>query len=209
MTTAKDRFLDYARVNTKSEVKSTTSPSTKVQFMLAHQLVDEMKTLGLQEVSLDEHCYVTATLPANTPKKVPTIGFIAHLDTAPEMNGEGVNPQIIEKYDGGEIVLNAEQNLVMTPKMFPELAKYKGQEIITTDGTSLLGADDKAGIAAILTAMEHLTRHPEIEHGRVRLAFTPDEEVGRGADHFDVEKFGAEFAYTWTVEKLVSWNRNL
>lgn len=196
MTSVKERFLKYVKVNTKSSIESDTSPSTLEQFTLARLLVEEMKELGLEDVDLDKNCYVMGTLPANTTKKIPTIGFIAHMDTSPDMSGEGVNPQIIENYDGGEIVLNKETGLVMTLDMFPELEKYKGQELITTDGTTLLGADDKAGIAVILTAIEYLLKHPEIEHGKIRIGFTPDEEVGHGADHFDVQKFGAEFAYT-------------
>ncbi len=196
MATVKERFLKYVKVNTKSDLGSETSPSTPDQFNLAHLLVDEMQAMGLEDVTIDENCYVMATLPANTIKNIPTMGLIAHLDTAPDMGGEGVNPQIIENYDGGDIVLNKEAGIVMTLDMFPELAKYKGQELITTDGTTLLGADDKAGIAITLTAMEYLLNHPEVEHGKIRIAFTPDEEVGKGADHFDVEKFGAEFAYT-------------
>lgn len=196
MASVKERFLSYVKVNTTSNLESETNPSTPEQFNLAHMLVEEMKALGLEDVSLDENCYIMATLPANTSKKIPTMGLIAHLDTSPDMSGEGVNPQIIANYDGGDIVLNKEAGIVMSLDMFPELAKYKGQELITTDGTTLLGADDKAGIAIILTTMEYLLNHPEIEHGKIRIAFTPDEEVGKGADHFDVEKFGAEFAYT-------------
>lgn len=196
MATVKERLLKYVKINTKSDLGSDTSPSTLEQFTLARLLVEEMKALGLEEVDLDENCYVMATLPANTSKKIPTMGLIAHLDTSPDMSGEGVNPQIIENYDGGDIVLNKENGIMMSPDMFPELSKYKGQELITTDGTTLLGADDKAGIAVILTAMEYLLKHPEIEHGKIRIAITPDEEVGKGADHFDVQKFGAEFAYT-------------
>ena len=196
MATVKERFLNYVKVNTKSDLESETTPSTPEQFNLAHLLVDEMKALGLEEITLDENCYIMATLPANTTKKIPTMGLIAHMDTSPDMSGEGVNPQIIANYDGGDIVLNKEAGIVMTLDMFPELAKYKGQELITTDGTTLLGADDKAGIAITLTAVDYLQKHPEIEHGKVRIAFTPDEEVGKGADYFDVEKFGAEFAYT-------------
>ncbi|PKN98615.1 MAG: peptidase T [Chloroflexi bacterium HGW-Chloroflexi-5] len=196
MATVKERFLSYVKVNTKSDLSSETTPSTPEQFNLAHMLVEEMKAMGLEDITLDENCYIMATLPANTTKKIPTMGLIAHMDTSPDMSGEGVNPQIIANYDGGDIVLNKEAGIVMSLDMFPELAKYKGQELITTDGTTLLGADDKAGIAIILTTMEYLLNHPEIEHGKIRIAFTPDEEVGKGADHFDVEKFGAEFAYT-------------
>jgi tripeptide aminopeptidase len=196
MANVKERLLKYVKVNTRSVLDVDKIPSTPEQFTLAHLLVKEMKTIGLEDVSLDENCYIMGTLPANTTKKIPVIGFIAHLDTSPDMNGEGVNPQIIQKYNGGEIVLNKESGLTMTLEMFPELAKYKGQELITTDGTTLLGADDKAGVAVIMTAMETFIKHPEIEHGKIRVAFTPDEEVGRGADLFDVNKFGAEFAYT-------------
>lgn len=196
MATVKERFIRYAKINTQSSYESETIPSSQVQFDLAKMLVEEMLSLGLQDVELDEHCYVMGTLPANTNKKIPVVGFIAHLDTAPGMSDEGVNPQIISQYNGGEIVLNREMGLVMTPEMFPELAKYKGQELITTDGTTLLGADDKAGVASIMTAIEYLIKHPEIEHGKIRIAFTPDEEVGRGADQFNVKKFGAEFAFT-------------
>lgn len=194
MTTVKDRFIKYVKVHTTSSTASDKTPSTQGQFDLARMLVNEMTAMGLTEVSLDDNCYIMATLPANTQKKIPVIGFIAHLDTSEDMSGEGVNPRIIENYDGGEIKLNPD--LAMSPEMFPELAKYQGQELITTDGTTLLGADDKAGVAAIMTAMEYLIEHPEIEHGKIRVAFTPDEEVGRGANHFDVAKFGAEFAYT-------------
>lgn len=196
MSGVKERFLKYVKIDTKSQSDSETSPSTPGQFDLARLLVDELKSLGMAEVSLDEHCYVMATLPATTNRKIPTLGLIAHLDTAEGMSGKGVNPQVISNYDGGTILLNKASGLEMTPEMFPELAKYKGQELITTDGTTLLGADDKAGVAIIMSAMEHFIKHPEIEHGKIRVAFTPDEEVGRGADLFDVKKFDAEFAYT-------------
>ncbi len=157
---------------------------------------EELHDIGLEDISLDENCYLMASLPSNSDKNVPVIGFIAHLDTSPDSNGTNVNPQIIEKYDGGEIVLNKALDIRMSPAEFPELKKYIGQELITTDGTSLLGADDKAGIAAIVSAMEYLVKHPEIKHGKVRIAFSPDEETGHGADRFDVQKFGAEYAYT-------------
>lgn len=196
MTTVKERFINYIKVHTTSNIDEAGCPSTPGQFVFARQLVEEMREIGLEDISLDENCYIMATLPANTTKKVAVIGFIAHMDTAPDTSGEGVSPQIISNYDGGEIVLNKQMNLTMTPEMFPELKKYTGQELITTDGTTLLGADDKAGIAAILTAMEHLIAHPEIKHGKIRVGFTPDEEIGRGADLFDVSKFGAEYAYT-------------
>jgi len=196
MTSVKDRFLSYAKINTKSDMESTSHPSTAVQFDLARKLEQELHDLGMQDISLDENCYLMATLPANTDKPIPVIGFIAHLDTSPEISGENVKPQIIKNYDGGAIVLNTALNVCMTPKEFPELSKYVGQELITTDGTTLLGADDKAGVAVIMSAMETLITHPEIKHGKIRVAFTPDEETGHGADYFDVKKFGAEFAYT-------------
>jgi tripeptide aminopeptidase len=196
MTSVKNRFLQYVRIATTSSISSETTPSTSEQFDLAKLLVEQMKSIGLQDVVVDEKCYVMATLPANITKVVPVIGFIAHLDTATETTGKGVNPQIVQSYDGGNIVLNKEKDIVISPELFPELQKYKGQELITTDGNTLLGADDKAGVAEIMAAMEYLMQHPEIKHGKIRVAFTPDEEVGRGADHFDVKKFGAEFAYT-------------
>ncbi len=196
MTNVKERFIKYVKINTESDRNSSSVPSTAVQFDLAHVLESELRELGLQEISLDENCYLMATLPANTDQPVPVIGFIAHLDTSQDMSGEGVNPQIIESFDGGEIVLNAEHNIHMSPSDFPELQKYIGQEIITTDGTTLLGADDKAGVAVLMSAMAYLIEHPEIKHGKVRVGFTPDEEIGRGADKFDVKKFGAAYAYT-------------
>lgn len=196
MPSVKERFIKYIKINTESDRDSETCPSTPVQFDLARLLESELRDLGLQEVSLDENCYLMATLPANTDKPLPVIGFIAHLDTSPDMSGENVNPQIIENFDGGEIVLNADHDIRMTPTDFPELQKYIGQELITTDGTTLLGADDKAGVAAIMSAMAYLVEHPEIKHGKIRIGFTPDEEIGRGADKFDVAKFGAEYAYT-------------
>lgn len=196
MTSVKERFLKYVKINTQSGRDSTTTPSSQVQFDLARLLENECRELGLQDVSLDENCYLMATLPANINKEVPVVGFIAHMDTSPDMSGETVKPQIIEHFDGGEIVLNQDLNIRMTPKDFPELQKYIGEEIITTDGTTLLGADDKAGVAAIMTAMEFLVKHPEIPHGTIRIGFTPDEEIGSGADHFDVQKFGAVYAYT-------------
>lgn len=196
MPSVKERFINYAKINTQSDMEYKSHPSTTTQFDLARKLEQELRDLGMEDISLDEKCYLMATLPANTDRQIPVIGFIAHLDTSPEVSGENVKPQVIENYDGGEIVLNAELNIRMTPKEFPELSKYVGQELITTDGTTLLGADDKAGIAVIMSAMEYLITHPEIEHGKIRVAFTPDEEIGHGADYFDVQKFGAEFAYT-------------
>lgn len=196
MATVKDRFIKYIKINTISDRDSETCPSSSFQFDLARVLESELREMGMQEVSLDNNCYLMATLPANTDKELPVIGFIAHLDTSPDMSGENVDPQIISNYDGGEILLNRALNIRMSPAEFPELVKYTGQELITTDGTTLLGADDKAGVAAIMSAMEYLVTHPEIKHGKVRIGFTPDEEIGRGADLFDVAKFGAEYAYT-------------
>jgi tripeptide aminopeptidase len=196
MTSAKEKFLKYVKVDTISDMASTATPTTQKQFDLAKVLVEELKALGLQDISLDDNCYVMATLPANTDQKAPVIGFIAHLDTSPEMNGANVSPRIIEKYDGNDILLNKELNLHMPPEEFPELKKYIGQELIVTDGTSLLGADDKAGIAIIMTALETWVKNPSIKHGTIKVAFNPDEEVGKGADYFDVKKFGADFAYT-------------
>lgn len=196
MQDVKERFIRYAKVHTTSGRDEETFPSSAIQFDLARLLESELREIGLEDISLDENCYLMATLPANMDKPIPTIGFIAHMDTSPDMSGENVNPQIIEKYDGGEIVLSETLNVRMSPAEFPELTKYIGQELITTDGTTLLGADDKAGVAVIMSALEHLVAHPDIKHGRIRVGFTPDEEVGRGADFFDVQKFGAEYAYT-------------
>jgi tripeptide aminopeptidase len=179
-----------------SDDDSQTYPSTAKQFDLAKVLQKELQELGLKDISLDEHCYIMATLPANTTKKIPAIGFIAHMDTSPDMSGANVNPQIIQNYDGKDIVLNKAKNIVLNIKEFPELPEYKGQTLITTDGNTLLGADDKAGIAEIMTAAKYLIDHPEIKHGDIRIGFTPDEEIGRGVDKFDVQKFNAEFAYT-------------
>lgn len=191
-----ERFIRYAKVNTQSDPESSTCPSTQGQWELARMLVEELKAIGMEDVTIDDNGYVMATLPANTDKNVPVIGFLAHMDTAPEFTGANVNPQLIDSYDGGDIVLNKEQGIILSPNDFPELAHYKGHTLITTDGTTLLGADDKAGIAEIMTAMNYLIQHPEIKHGKVRVAFTPDEEIGRGPHKFDVAKFGAQFAYT-------------
>lgn len=191
-----DRFISYVIIDTESDPNSTTTPSTKKQFNLANVLVEELKTIGMTEVTIDENGYVMATLASNVSHEVPTIGFVSHFDTTPDFTGKDVKPQIISNYDGGDIVLNKEQNIVLSPNYFQDLLQYKGQTIITTDGTTLLGADDKAGITEIITAMEILISNPEIKHGKIRICFTPDEEIGRGADLFDVEKFGAEWAYT-------------
>lgn len=191
-----DRFITYVKVDTQSNDESTTCPSTSGQWTLANMLVEELKQIGMSEVSVDEHGYVMATLPANTDKDIPTIGFLAHIDTATDMTGANVNPQFVENYDGKDIVLNEEMKVIMSPKDFPELANYKGHTLITTDGTTLLGADNKAGIAEIMTAMSYLINHPEIKHGKIRVAFTPDEEIGRGPHKFNVEVFNATYAYT-------------
>jgi len=190
-----ERFINYVKFDTESDENSTTCPSTEKQLKLAVFLKDEMTEMGLEEVTLDENGYLMATLPSNTDKNIPTFGFIAHMDTAPAFSGKDIRPKFVD-YEGGDIVLNEEKNIVLSPKDFKELDSYIGETLITTDGTTLLGADDKAGIAEILTAMEYLMDHPEIKHGKIRIGFTPDEEIGQGADLFDVEKFGAEFAYT-------------
>lgn len=190
------RFTTYVKMDTQSDENSITTPTTPGQLELGKRLVEELKEIGLKDVSMDENGYVMATLPANTDKEVPTIGFLAHMDTATDFTGKNVNPQIIENFDGNDITLNEEQNIVLSAKVFPELPSYKGHTLITTDGTTLLGADDKAGIAEIMTAMNYLINHPEIEHGTIRVAFTPDEEIGRGPHKFDVERFNASYAYT-------------
>ena len=191
-----DRFIKYVKFDTESNTTTGTTPSTPGQRVLAEELKKELTEIGLQDISLDGNGYLMATLPANTDKKVPTIGFVAHMDTSPDLTGKNVNPRIVKSYDGKDILLNKDLNIVLSPNDFPELLKFKDQDIIVTDGTTLLGADDKAGIAEIITAMKYLKDHPEIEHGKIRICFTPDEEIGEGADHFDVEKFGAEWAYT-------------
>ena len=191
-----ERLIRYAKINTRSDEASTTVPSTVCQLDLLHLLVDELEAIGLQEVEFNpENAFVTATLPATSNKPVPTIGFIAHVDTA-DFNSENVQPRLIPNYDGQDIVLNQAQDIVMKVADFPALSSYQGQTLIVTDGTTLLGADDKSGIAEIMTAMAYLAAHPEIEHGKVRVAFGPDEEIGRGADRFDVAHFGCDFAYT-------------
>ncbi|MCL9769976.1 peptidase T [Flavobacterium sp. HXWNR69] len=191
-----DRFISYVVIDTESDPNSDTTPSTKKQFDLANLLVEELKTMGMTDVTIDENGYVMATLESNMEHEVPTIGFVSHYDTTPDFTGANVKPQIIENYDGSDIILNKEQNIVLSPSYFKDLLLYKGQTLITTDGTTLLGADDKAGITEIMSAMEYLIQHPEIKHGKIRVGFTPDEEIGRGAHKFDVEKFGCDWAYT-------------
>lgn len=194
MKKVEKRFLEYVKVNTKSDEKTKVTPSTKGQLVLAKKLYNELRELGIKDARISEHGYVYATLVKNCNRDLPVIGFIAHMDTAPDYSGENVKPQIIENYDGGDIKLN--DSVVLSPKFSPELKQYVGQRLITTDGTTLLGADDKAGVAEIMTAVDYLINHPEIEHGDIKIGFTPDEEIGEGADHFDVEGFGADFAYT-------------
>ncbi|MER2108918.1 MAG: peptidase T [Solibacillus sp.] len=189
-----ERFIRYAKIDTQSNFTSTTTPSTIKQFDLLHMLKDELAAIGLTDITLDDNGYLFATLEANTQKAVPTIGFLAHVDTATDFTGTNVNPQRIDNYDGEAITLK--NGLVMSPDYFPNLKNYIGQTLLTTDGTTLLGADDKAGIAEIMTAMDYLMKHPEIKHGKIRVAFTPDEEIGRGPHKFDVEAFGSDFAYT-------------
>lgn len=191
-----DRFISYVTIDTQSDPESTSTPSTEKQWDLARKLTDELKALGLEDVEIDENSYVMATLPSNVEHEVPVVGFVAHFDTTPDFSGTNVNPQIIENYDGGDIVLNSEKEIVLSPSYFEDLLQYKGQTIITTDGTTLLGADDKAGITEIMAAVKYLLEHPEVKHGKIRICFTPDEEIGRGAHKFDVAKFGAEWAYT-------------
>ena len=190
------RFISYVTIDTESDPNNPEFPSTEKQWDLAKLLVDELKAIGMKDITLDDNCYVMATLPSNLDYEVPTIGFVSHIDTTPDFTGANVKPQIHHKYDGKDIILNNEENIVLSPSYFEDLPQYKGQSIITTDGSTLLGADDKAGITEIVTAMEYLIKHPEIKHGKIRICFTPDEEVGKGAHKFDVEKFGAEWAYT-------------
>ena len=191
-----NRFISYVKIDTESDPKSTSTPSTLKQWDLANKLAEELKAIGMQDVNMDANAYIMATLPSNVPHKVPAIGFVSHFDTSPDFTAANVKPQIIENYDGSAIVLNTKENIILSPNYFEDLLLYKGQTLITTDGTTLLGADDKAGVCEIVSAMEYLIQHPEIKHGPIKVGFTPDEEIGRGAHKFDVEKFGAEWAYT-------------
>lgn len=191
-----ERFFDYISYDTQSDEETNMTPSTPGQMVFVKHLKEELEKMGLEEITLDDNGYLMASLPSNTDKTVPTVGFIAHMDTAPDMSGKHVNPRIVTDYDGNDIVLNQEQSIVLSPADFPELKDYIGQDLIVTDGTTLLGADDKAGIAEIVTAVAYLQAHPEIKHGKIRIAFNPDEEIGKGAHKFDVERFGCEFAYT-------------
>jgi len=191
-----NRFISYVKIDTESDPKSTSTPSTLKQWELANKLAEELKSIGMQDVSIDANAYIMASLPSNVAHKVPAIGFVSHFDTSPDFTAANVKPQIIENYDGSDIVLNKKENIILSPDYFEDLLLYKGQTLITTDGTTLLGADDKAGICEIISAMEYLIQHPEIKHGPIKVGFTPDEEIGRGAHKFDVEKFGADWAYT-------------
>ncbi|MEO8516922.1 MAG: peptidase T [Flavobacterium sp.] len=191
-----DRFVSYVTIDTESDPNSTTTPSTAKQWDLANKLAEELKAIGLKDVTIDKKSYIQGTLPSNLDYEVPTIGFVSHFDTSPDFTGANVKPQIVKNYDGGDIVLNKEKNIILSPTYFKDLLQYKGQTLITTDGNTLLGADDKAGITEIVTAMEYLIQNPSIKHGTIKVGFTPDEEIGRGADFFDVEKFGCEWAYT-------------
>lgn len=191
-----NRFKSYVTIDTESDPNSDTTPSTEKQWDLANKLAEELKEIGMEDVTIDENAYIMATLPSNVSHDVPVIGFVSHFDTSPDFTGANVKPQIVENYDGKDIVLNAEKNIVLSPDYFEDLLLYKGQTLITTDGTTLLGADDKAGITEIVSAMEYLINNPQIKHGKIRVGFTPDEEIGRGAHKFDVEKFGADWAYT-------------
>lgn len=191
-----ERFLKYVSFDTQSNEETNVTPSTEGQMVFARYLKEELEELGLEEISLDENGYLFATLPANTDKEVPVVGFIAHMDTSPDMSGKNVSPRIVANYDGGDILLNSAENIVLSTERFPELIAHKGEDLIVTDGTTLLGADDKAGIAEIVSAIVYLKEHPEIKHGKIRIGFNPDEEIGLGAHKFDVEKFGCDWAYT-------------
>lgn len=191
-----ERFLDYISYDTQSDEETNMTPSTPGQMTFVKHLRDELEKMGLEEISLDDNGYLMASLPANIDRDVPVIGFIAHVDTAPDMSGKHVNPRIVKNYDGKDITLNEKEQIFFRPEEFPEMLDYVGQDLIVTDGTTLLGADDKAGIAEIVTAIDYMKHHPEIKHGKIRIAFNPDEEIGKGAHKFDVEKFGCEFAYT-------------
>lgn len=202
MSQVVDRFIRYIQTDTQSDPKSGLHPSSPSQLAFAQKLADELKTIGLHDVHVDERAYVMATLPGNINRNVPIVGFVSHVDTSPDFTAKDVKPQFVENYDGKDIILNAEQGIVMKTAVFPELLMYKGQTLITTNGTTLLGADDKAGVAEIVTAMEYLLAHPKIEHGEIKVGFTPDEEIGEGADFFDVQKFGANFAYTMDGDEI-------
>lgn len=196
MNSLVERFLKYVQIDTDSNPESNACPSSEIQWDLAKVIVEDLKALGMEDITLDENCYIMATLPAKCDEDIPAIGFIAHMDTAPSYNGRGVKPRIVENYNGEDIVLNADENVVLSPKDFAHMKNYIGQDLIVTDGSSLLGADDKAGIVEIIEAIKYLKEHPEIKHGVIKVGFTPDEEIGRGAELFDVQKFDCKFAYT-------------
>ena len=191
-----ERFISYVKIDSQSNAESEETPSTKTQWDIANKIVKDLKDIGLSRVSIDENAYIYATLPSNIKKKCPIIGFISHFDTSPDFSGTNIKPQIIENYNGGDIVLNKKNNIVLSSEYFPEIKQYIGQKIITTDGNTLLGSDDKAGVCEIVSAMEYLINNPDIKHGEIKIGFTPDEEIGRGAHKFDVAKFGADWAYT-------------
>ena len=191
-----NRFFKYVKIDSYSDPDNTTCPSSDIQWNIAKVIVEDLKELGLEDITLDENCYIMANLPSNSSKNIPTIGFISHMDTAPSYSGKGVNPRIVKNYDGNDIYLNKEKNIILSPKDFQSLNKYIGQDLIVADGNTLLGADDKAGIVEIIEAIKYLKEHPEIEHGEIKIGFTPDEEIGRGAALFDVKKFNCQFAYT-------------
>ena len=191
-----ERFISYVKIDSQSNADSEVTPSTKIQWDIANKLVQDLKDIGLSRVSIDKNAYIYATLPSNIKKKCPIIGFISHFDTSPDFSGTNIKPQIIENYNGGDIVLNKKKNIVLSSEYFPEIKQYIGQKIITTDGNTLLGSDDKAGVCEIVSAMEYLINNPDIKHGEIKIGFTPDEEIGRGAHKFDVAKFGADWAYT-------------
>lgn len=196
MSSVVDKFLHYITYDTQSADDQIQQPSTEKQFVLANVLAEELRQMGAEEVTVDEHCYVFASIPATSEKKLPVLGLVAHMDTTPAFSGLGVKPQIVNNYDGGQIVLNEEKGIVLDPAEFPDLLGYVGKDLITTDGTTLLGADDKAGVAEIMAAAEYFLNHPEVKHGKIRIGFTPDEEVGRGTENFNVQAFGADIAYT-------------
>lgn len=197
-----ENFLEYIKINTISDEEAQTCPSTKSQLILAQKLAQQCKSIGLTEIDLDENGYISATIDSNIDKEVPVIGFIAHMDTSPDMSGENVNAKLVESYDGKDIVLNEQKKIILSPNEFPELKNYVGKTLITTDGNTLLGADDKAGIAEIMAAAEFIVKNKDFKHGKIKICFTPDEEIGRGADRFDVKKFGADFAYTLDGGKI-------
>ena len=196
MSNVIDRFLKYVSFDTESAEEAAQVPSTEKQFKLAEYLVEELKAIGAQDVELTENCYVYATVPATTEEDLPILGFVAHMDTSPDMCGKDVKPRLVENYDGQDIVLNEEKNIVLSTKEFPELPEYAGKTLIVTDGTTLLGADDKAGVAEIMAMADYFLTHPDVKHGKICIGFTPDEEVGRGVDFFDIAGFGADYAYT-------------